>query len=42
MQLIVKTDTPSAALERVGGKINIRKRYDNFIGGIQAPPMKLS
>ena len=33
MQLIVKTDTPAAALERVGSKITVRSRYDNFIGG---------
>ncbi len=40
MQLNVKVDTPAAALERVGGKINIRKRYDNFIGGAWVPPAK--
>jgi aldehyde dehydrogenase len=38
MQLIVKTDTPAAALERVGAKIKLRKRYDNFIGGQWVPP----
>ena len=38
MQLIVKTDTPAAALERVGSKITIRRRYDNFIGGAWVPP----
>jgi len=40
MQLNVKVDTPSAALERVGGKIKIRNRYDNFIGGAWVPPAK--
>jgi aldehyde dehydrogenase len=40
MQLNVKVDTPAAALERVGGKIKIRKRYDNFIGGNWVPPAK--
>ena len=38
MQLIVKTDTPAAALERVGSKITVRRRYDNFIGGAWVPP----
>ena len=33
MQLIVKPETPSAALARVGQNIKIRTRYDNFIGG---------
>jgi aldehyde dehydrogenase len=40
MQLNVKVDTPAAALERVGAKITIRKRYDNFIGGNWVPPAK--
>jgi aldehyde dehydrogenase len=40
MQLNVNIDTPESALERVGGKINIRKRYDNFIGGTWVPPAK--
>ena len=40
MQLIVKTDTPAAALERVGAKIKLRKRYDNFIGGQWVPPVQ--
>ena len=40
MQLNVKVDTPAAALERVGGKIKIRNRYDNFIGGAWVPPAK--
>jgi aldehyde dehydrogenase len=40
MQLIVNTDTPKTALERVGGKIKIRSRYDNFIGGAWVPPKK--
>ena len=38
MQLIVNTETPSSALERVGGRIKIRNRYDNFIGGAWVPP----
>ncbi|MEE9547448.1 MAG: aldehyde dehydrogenase [Hyphomicrobium sp.] len=38
MQLIVNTETPSSALERVSGRINIRNRYDNFIGGAWVPP----
>jgi aldehyde dehydrogenase len=38
MQLIVKTDTPATALQRVGQKINIRNRYENFIGGGWVPP----
>ncbi|MFA9550701.1 MAG: aldehyde dehydrogenase family protein, partial [Hyphomicrobium sp.] len=38
MQLIVDTETPSSALERVSGRINIRNRYDNFIGGAWVPP----
>jgi len=33
MQLIVTPETPASALERVGAKIKIRSRYDNFIGG---------
>ena len=40
MQLNVKVDTPAAALERVGAKIKIRRRYDNFIGGTWVPPKK--
>ncbi len=40
MQLNVKVDTPAAALERVGAKITIRKRYDNFIGGNWVAPAK--
>ncbi len=40
MQLIVKADTPRAALERVGAKITIRNRYDNFIGGAWVPPVQ--
>jgi aldehyde dehydrogenase len=40
MQLIVKQETPTSALERVGGKIKIRKRYDNFIGGQWVPPVR--
>ncbi len=40
MQLNVKVDTPAAALERVGSKIKIRRRYDNFIGGAWVPPRK--
>jgi aldehyde dehydrogenase len=38
MQLIVKPETPSAALARVGQNIKIRTRYDNFIGGQWVPP----
>jgi len=38
MQLIVNTETPSSALERVSRRINIRDRYDNFIGGTWVPP----
>jgi aldehyde dehydrogenase len=38
MQLIVKTDTPATALQRVGQKISIRNRYENFIGGGWVPP----
>jgi aldehyde dehydrogenase len=40
MQLNVKIDTPASALERIGGKIKIRKRYDNYIGGAWVPPAK--
>jgi len=40
MQLEVKIDTPSSALDRVGAHITIRKRYDNFIGGAWVPPAK--
>ena len=40
MQLIVKTRDTGAALERVGAKIKIRNRYDNFIGGAWVPPVK--
>jgi aldehyde dehydrogenase len=40
MQLIVRPETPGAALERVGAKIKIRSRYDNFIGGAWVPPVK--
>jgi aldehyde dehydrogenase len=40
MQLNVKVDTPAAALERVGSKIKIRSRYENFIGGAWVPPRK--
>jgi len=40
MQLIVRPETPGAALERVGAKIKIRTRYDNFIGGAWVPPVK--
>jgi aldehyde dehydrogenase len=40
MQLIVKTDTPATALQRVGQKINIRNRYENFIGGGWVPPVQ--
>ena len=38
MQLIVKTETPATALQRVGQKINIRNRYENFIDGGWVPP----
>ena len=38
MQLIVKPETPSAALARVGQNIKIRTRYDNFIGGQWVAP----
>ncbi|HEV7479941.1 MAG TPA: aldehyde dehydrogenase family protein, partial [Roseiarcus sp.] len=37
---MVKTDTPKTALERIAGKVTIRNRYDNFIGGAWAPPVK--
>jgi aldehyde dehydrogenase len=40
MQLMVKQDTPKTALERIGGKVKIRTRYDNFIGGAWVPPVK--
>lgn len=40
MELVVNTDTPSTALKRVGSKITIRNRYDNFIGGSWVPPTK--
>ena len=40
MQLIVNTETPSTALQRVGGRIKIRNRYDNFIGGAWVPPVQ--
>jgi len=40
MQLIVKPETPSAALARVGQTIKIRNRYDNYIGGQWVPPTK--
>ena len=40
MQLIVKPETPSAALARVGQNIKIRSRYDNFIGGQWVAPTK--
>src|SRR5687768_9067946 len=40
MQLIVKPETPSAALARVGQNIKIRTRYDNFIGGQWVAPTK--
>ncbi len=40
MQLIVKPETPSAALARVGSTLKIRNRYDNFIGGQWVPPTK--
>jgi len=38
MQLTVNTETPSSALQRVGTKIKIRNRYDNFIGGTWVAP----
>ncbi|MDP1639477.1 MAG: aldehyde dehydrogenase family protein, partial [Hyphomicrobium sp.] len=40
MQLIVKPETPSAALARVAQSIKIRNRYDNFIGGQWVAPTK--
>jgi len=40
MQLTVNADTPASALERVGSKITIRKRYENYIGGNWVPPAK--
>jgi aldehyde dehydrogenase len=40
MQLIVKPETPSAALSRAGQSIKIRNRYDNFIGGQWVAPAK--
>jgi len=40
MQLIVKPETPSAALARVSSTLKIRDRYDNFIGGQWVPPTK--
>jgi len=40
MQLIVKPETPSAALARVGSTLKICNRYDNFIGGQWVPPTK--
>jgi aldehyde dehydrogenase len=39
MQLTVK-ETPAAALQRVGQKIHIRKRYENFINNVWQPPVK--
>jgi len=40
MQLIVSPETPASALERVGGQIKVRNRYDNFIGGEWVAPVK--
>jgi aldehyde dehydrogenase len=40
VELVVNTDTPATALQRVGSKITIRNRYDNFIGGSWVPPAK--
>ncbi len=40
MQLIVTPETPASALERVGGQIKVRNRYDNFIGGEWVAPVK--
>ncbi len=40
MQLIVKPETPSAALARVGQTLKIRNRYDNFIGGQWVAPVR--
>jgi aldehyde dehydrogenase len=40
VELVVNTDTPATALQRVGSKITIRNRYDNFIGGSWVPPVK--
>ncbi|MBI1649123.1 aldehyde dehydrogenase [Hyphomicrobium sulfonivorans] len=38
MQLIVKPETPSTALARVGATLKVRSRYDNYIGGEWVPP----
>jgi aldehyde dehydrogenase len=40
MLLIVTPETPASALERVGGQIKVRNRYDNFIGGEWVAPVK--
>jgi aldehyde dehydrogenase len=40
VELVANTDTPATALQRVGSKITIRNRYDNFIGGSWVPPVK--
>jgi len=40
MQLIVKPETPSTALARVGATLKVRSRYDNFIGGEWVPPVQ--
>lgn len=35
---IVKHDSPFAALEAISGRLKVRKRYDNFIGGEWVAP----
>jgi acyl-CoA synthetase (AMP-forming)/AMP-acid ligase II len=40
MQLIVTPEAPASALERVGGQIKVRTRYDNFIGCKWVAPVK--
>ncbi|MDH4981891.1 aldehyde dehydrogenase [Hyphomicrobium sp. D-2] len=40
MQLIVKPETPSTALARVGATLKVRSRYDNYIGGEWVPPVQ--
>lgn len=38
MQLIITGERPNVALQRISGRVNIRQRYDNFIGGDWVPP----
>ncbi|WP_417999886.1 aldehyde dehydrogenase [Hyphomicrobium sulfonivorans] len=37
---MVKPETPSTALARVGATLKVRSRYDNYIGGEWVPPVQ--